>query len=1024
MLKQLTIRLMAASVLITLVLSLVMNANAKPITRERAQEIAQEFVLKEQTTPPKVATEIKGEFVLQNKAAGLSLGDIQPITDDSGIVLAYVQELEPQGFIITSADDAIGSVLGFSFSHTLVVDQDDSAPLIEIIISDVVARQNAVASGAVISKPPTSSAIATQWGPLIETDWHQTGHFDDVCPTTGGFSRCLAGCVATALAQILNYWDNTQGYRFLGSVTFNSSDAYISNGDAGNISIDGDAAVRQFPSFGQVTDHFQSYTYDNTYEAYLSFAAGISVKMNYGYEKGSGTPTSKAASALRDKFLFGSASRIVDLFAWTRKKDEVVDNIKNDMPVQVGISYYYLFRGHSVVVDGYRDTDEYFHVNLGWSDESVNFWYDLPTIETEDYDFNLIKTIVYDILPYQGWNQYGADERKTFRSPYAAPYQTPIREKWHVTCSGDYHFTGLIVGTGNMIVASCTPRHQSQGNAPSVWFIDQYGTKLEEVFLVNEDENLTMPVQSLDGKVYVGTGDGGVYEIDLEDRTASKVFQESSNEQFFDPPSVDQDGNTYFNTFYTLYCLAPSGSERWHFTAPNGGYILEGSPAIDENRGYVYVCHYDPNTKMSYLRCINRANGSMVGERVFAAVAYTSPSARHPSLGADGTIYIGHNTTLYAINPGPSLSIAWSRDFAPGLMSGKRPVVGDNGRLYVAYWSGISGSYLLNFGAIDANNGSTIWSESYPNADGDNDIHQPYLASNDVIVFPFHYENGLDPDTYEVHAYRDNGTNATLLWQKSFGSDGGNLAFGPGRTVYVIPSSGYGHTITVITDGEEGDPEEGGMGFTDNSAPSVVSNPTPSDGAENLDTSSIQLAWTCSDPEGHSLKYDVFVCALLEGEEAAFVPVASQVSEDFHTLTDLQSGTQYLWSVVATDGQAFAEGPVWSFSTEGQGPDDVEEIASPVLPTAFSLSQNYPNPFNPETRIEFTLSSASFVSIDVINILGQGVRSLVSEHLSAGYKAVTWDGRDESGKPVSSGIYFYRMVAGDFAETKKCVLLK
>ncbi len=105
-------------------------------------------------------------------------------------------------------------------------------------------------------------------------------------------------------------------------------------------------------------------------------------------------------------------------------------------------------------------------------------------------------------------------------------------------------------------------------------------------------------------------------------------------------------------------------------------------------------------------------------------------------------------------------------------------------------------------------------------------------------------------------------------------------------------------------------------------------------------------------------------------------------------------------------------------------PTDVEEIESPTLPATFSLSQNYPNPFNPETRIEFDLPHSSFVSIDIINLLGQRVRTLVFDRLSAGYKAVTWDGRNDGGSDVSSGIYLYRIVTGGFTQSRKMVLLR
>jgi hypothetical protein len=95
-----------------------------------------------------------------------------------------------------------------------------------------------------------------------------------------------------------------------------------------------------------------------------------------------------------------------------------------------------------------------------------------------------------------------------------------------------------------------------------------------------------------------------------------------------------------------------------------------------------------------------------------------------------------------------------------------------------------------------------------------------------------------------------------------------------------------------------------------------------------------------------------------------------------------------------------------------------------VLPTEFELSQNTPNPFNPSTQINFALPSAAKVNLTVFNVLGQQVKTLVDDYMTAGYQTVTWDGRDNSGATVASGVYFYRIAAGQFADTKKMLLLK
>ncbi len=98
--------------------------------------------------------------------------------------------------------------------------------------------------------------------------------------------------------------------------------------------------------------------------------------------------------------------------------------------------------------------------------------------------------------------------------------------------------------------------------------------------------------------------------------------------------------------------------------------------------------------------------------------------------------------------------------------------------------------------------------------------------------------------------------------------------------------------------------------------------------------------------------------------------------------------------------------------------------AQSAKPKSFSLSQNYPNPFNAVTIISFALPYASDVKVEIFNILGQKVKDLVDEKVSAGYKQVVWDGRDNDGVNVASGIYFYRIRAGDFVETRKMTLLK
>jgi hypothetical protein len=93
-------------------------------------------------------------------------------------------------------------------------------------------------------------------------------------------------------------------------------------------------------------------------------------------------------------------------------------------------------------------------------------------------------------------------------------------------------------------------------------------------------------------------------------------------------------------------------------------------------------------------------------------------------------------------------------------------------------------------------------------------------------------------------------------------------------------------------------------------------------------------------------------------------------------------------------------------------------------PKIISLKQNYPNPFNPETEISYFLLEPAQVRITVYNVLGRRIRTLVDEYQTEGLKRIHWDGKDDSDSNVASGIYFYRLDAAEYTETKKMVLMR
>ncbi len=98
--------------------------------------------------------------------------------------------------------------------------------------------------------------------------------------------------------------------------------------------------------------------------------------------------------------------------------------------------------------------------------------------------------------------------------------------------------------------------------------------------------------------------------------------------------------------------------------------------------------------------------------------------------------------------------------------------------------------------------------------------------------------------------------------------------------------------------------------------------------------------------------------------------------------------------------------------------------SSDQMADGFSLGDNRPNPFNPETELSYVLPRDCYVNLTIYNVLGKRIRVLVDEYRTAGDHYVLWDGKDDYGRDVSSGIYFYRIKAAEFAHTKKMVLMR
>jgi len=161
----------------------------------------------------------------------------------------------------------------------------------------------------------------------------------------------------------------------------------------------------------------------------------------------------------------------------------------------------------------------------------------------------------------------------------------------------------------------------------------------------------------------------------------------------------------------------------------------------------------------------------------------------------------------------------------------------------------------------------------------------------------------------------------------------------------------------------------------------------------------------------------------LHNNQASWDLIAAAVTDTFFTDTS--------WGSQPTDTYQYA---LTSIHTNG-----VESIASysqtlvktltpadpEILPTVTQLQNNFPNPFNPTTTIHFSTTENSVkTELTIYNMKGQKVKTLINEHLSAGYHSIEWSGKDDTGSEVASGLYFYKMKAGKYNSIKKMLMLK
>lgn len=581
---------------------------------------------------------------------------------------------------------------------------------------------------------------------------------------------------------------------------------------------------------------------------------------------------------------------------------------------------------------------------------------------------------------------------------------------------------------------------------------------------------------SPDGATVYSAGGGKLYAFTSSGKTLWTYTLQDPTLGIFGEPCIASDGTIYFGSWDTfVYALNPDGTLKWK-SQTDGSIAPLASPTLSADERTIFVGSGDPNKSKGGTLYAIRSDGTLLWQkkldqaRVSGAVAgsdgmvyaaavgrvfcYSATGTKiwesidgtagslAPSLSSDGTIYVGtaKDGKVYAINASNG-QVKWSYqtgsnpNYDPsnpkepqyGVLS--TPVIGKDGTVYVGAIDGVM--HALN------PNGSVLWTYKTGSS-----IHEdsPALGPDGTLVFSstdkFFYaikDSTPVPAAPTLVSPADGATgiptSPTLNWNPSSGATSYRLQVSTSNTFSstVVDDSTITGTSKQIgplanstpyfwrvnaKNAAGSSPFSAARNFTTIVAAPAAPTPISPDNNSNNQPLSVALQWSAVSSA------DFYRVQLATNQN--FSPTLvddSTLTTPSRTISSLNLNTTYYWRVAAKNlGGTSSFSSAFSFRTIVT--TFVEQVGS-TFPTTYSLEQNYPNPFNPSTTIRYAIPKESRVLLEIYNLLGQRVATLVDEEQPAAFYQVHWNANG-----ISSGVYSYRLQAGSFVETKKLLLLQ
>lgn len=998
----------------------------------------------------------------------------------------YVVNFEPTGFVLIAADDRSEPILGYStdsfFPLEGLPDHVDwflgeySKSLAEI-------RQHPEwdknLSWDKLSNYDFSDYIVTRdVAPLCATRWDQNWPYNAMCPADGSGpgGRVYAGCVATAMAQIMKRWDHpTTGH---GSHSYNAA-----------------GYGTQTANFGDTMYEWQNmpnyiYTQNNSI-ATLIYHCGVSVNMQYS-PSGSGAYSIDARNAMVNYFRFHNSASYVTAASYGPSAWEnlLISNLDSSRPmIYSGTGNT---GGHAFVLDGYQGTS-HFHFVWGWGNSYVGYYY-LNNLNPGSYNFTSSQAAVLNLYPINqpandmaaysidGEQELALDEQYTFQigvfnngpnpqSNYTVQFyvdDTLVGSQagttqllWGQGASFDFNWTPTALGTftlyGKVVLAGDLNPDNDYTDALEVEVFEEVYTTVQigGSNLYNTYSGVHTPYgsQSMayrqqylitsDELLDAGAGAGSFLSLGFDVRSVNncppipdykirlKNTQNSSLSQYFE--------TGYYQTVceYDEYTPTPGWNEH-EFQYPFAwdgvsNIIVDISTGLREPM--TTQCSSAYHTYSSFDSClrfdsnavagINGSSGTLGRSRANIRLIYRDAGDEpeiiiSPSIIDFGDLNWGETAVVYAnlSNIGGGSVELWEGNFA---------FTGEHAEMFfhsisaypVSLGSGQSFAFPIFVIADQIGQLSASLVITYGGVEYEAEL-RCYCIPPAIEQFPFFEGFETYPDfatSFAPWTLIDvDAAHTSGIDSVSFPGSGTPMAFmvfNPQMTLPPLPIVAY-----------EGDKMAAAFASI-----GVYSNDFLITPRLKLDTNSVvkfhafsyipqdqspSFRLGISTATNPSLvdEYDFFL-----GEDFLFAP---DYWEEF-CFDISQYDNQEVYIAIQSSFDHANAFMVDNFSVHCRPYSNDDEIA-PALVSR--IRGNYPNPFNPTTTISYFLGDASQVKIDVYNLKGQLVKHLVDAEMPSGEHQIVWDGCDDHNRAVSSGVYLLKMNAGKHSSTSKMLMMK